>query len=120
MKVIAHCNRILKGAERRYFILEKEILAVVYCINKFRYYLVGKPFEVWSDNQALSFLLKCNLTNACMSRWIIAMQEYDFVIRYCKGSDNKIAGILRSGVRSTEPILMKSKYWLSNTKYRMR
>lgn len=93
-RIIGHANRSLKGAERNYFTSEKEILAIVYCLNKFRGYLVGQHFEILSDNQALSFLLKCKLTNARMSRWIIAIQEYDFSIKYCKASDNKTADIL--------------------------
>ena len=76
-KVIAHSSRSLKGAERNYFTSEKEILAIVYCISKFRYYLVGQHFEILSDNQALSFMLRCKLANARISRWIMAIQEYD-------------------------------------------
>lgn len=93
-KVIAYANRSLKGAEKNYFTSEKEILAIVYCISKWRYYLIGGHFEILSDNQALSFMLKCKLSNARISRWIMAIQEYDFSIRYCKGSENQVADTL--------------------------
>lgn len=39
-------------------------------------------------------MLKCKLSNARISRWIMAIQEYDFTIRYCKSSDNKTADSL--------------------------
>ena len=79
-KVIAHVSRSLKGGGRNYFTSEKKILAIVYCLSKFRYYLVGQHFEIMSDNQALSFMLRCKLANA----WIMAIQEYDFTIKYSK------------------------------------
>lgn len=94
LKVIAYVNRTLKGAERNYFTSEKEILAIVYALSKLRYYLCGRKFEIHTDNQALTHLLTCKLTNARMTRWIIAIQEYDFTIKYCKGAENKTADIL--------------------------
>ena len=68
--VISYVNHrpTLKGAKKNYFTSEKEILAVIYALNKFRYYLCGTHFEIHTDNQALSFLLRCILTNARMTR----------------------------------------------------
>lgn len=91
---IAYVNRTLRGAEKNYFTSEKEVLAVVYALTKLRYYLSGTHFEIHSDNQALSFLLKCRLINARMTRWIMAIQEYNFTIKYCKAIDNKTADTL--------------------------
>ena len=108
-KVIAHISRSLKGAERNYFTSEKEILAIVYCISKFRYYLVGQHFEILSDNQALSFMLRCKLANARISRWIMAIQEYDFTIKYCKASENKTADTL-----SRYPPVMEERHSSNN------
>ena len=108
-KVIAHNSRSLKGAERNYFTSEKEILAIVYCISKFRYYLVGQHFEILSDNQALSFMLRCKLANARISRWIMAIQEYDFTIKYCKASENKTADTL-----SRYPPVMEERHASDN------
>lgn len=59
-KVTAHVSRSLKGTKRNCFTSEKETLAIVYCISKFRYYLVGQHFEILSDNQVLSFMLNVN------------------------------------------------------------
>lgn len=65
-KVIAHVGRSVKGAERTYFMSEKEILAIVYCLSKFRSYMTGQHFEILPDSEALLFLLKCKLTNVRM------------------------------------------------------
>lgn len=98
LQVIGYANRTLKGAETRYCTSEKEILAVVYSLTKFRYHLYGDHFTIHSDNQALSYLLKCKFTNSRLSRWILAIQEYTFTIKYCKGSDNIIADALSRNV----------------------
>lgn len=89
--MIGHANCSLKGVGRNYFTSNKEILAIIYCLNKFHGYLVGQNFEILSDNNrsALSFLLHCKLTNARMLRWINAIQEDDFTIKYCEASYNK-------------------------------
>ena len=47
-----------------------------------------------SIHQALSFLLKCKVTNSRLLRWILAIGEYSFTIKYCKGKDNSVADIL--------------------------
>lgn len=44
-KVRAFVNRILKVAERNYFTSEKGILAMVYALNKFRYYLCDQRLK---------------------------------------------------------------------------
>lgn len=105
-KVIVGIKRSLKGTEQNYFILEKEI-CYVYCVNKIRYYLVGQDFKILSDNQALSFLLKCKLSYSDMSQMIMAMQECDFAIKYCNASDNKMADTLSC----CQPVEQERLFW---------
>ena len=42
----------------------------------------------------LTFLHKCHLSNARITRWILCIQEYDFDIVHCKGKENIVANIL--------------------------
>ena len=92
--VIAFTSRVFRGAELNYFTTELELLSVVHCLKKFRTYVLGRPLTVVTDNKALTFMKKCQLTNSRMTRWILAIQEYDFDIVYCKGSENIVADIL--------------------------
>ena len=98
-RVIAYASRVFKGAEKHYSTSEKEILAIVYALKQFRYYIYGTHFEIHTDHQALSFLLTCKVTNARLLRWILAIGEYSVPIKYCKGRDNSVADTSWKSVR---------------------
>jgi hypothetical protein len=61
--LIANASRKLQAAELNYPTHDREGLALVYCIDKFRCYLQGSQFKVCTDNKALEYpLSKKNLT----------------------------------------------------------
>ena len=53
LRVVAYANRTLKGAELDYCTSEKEILAIINALRKFRHYLYGTHFEIHTDNQEM-------------------------------------------------------------------
>ena len=92
--VLGFVSRTLKGAELTYFTTEKELLAILHSLSKFRSYILGAKLTIITDNKALVFLLKCKLLGARLTRWILAIQEYQFEIQYCKVKDNLLADVL--------------------------
>ncbi|XP_033608779.1 nucleoporin nup211-like [Cryptotermes secundus] len=92
--VVSTASRVLSPVERRYFTCEQELLAVVYALQKFRIYVIGHSITVYSDNKALSFLKRCNLTSSRVTRWVMQLQEYELKIVHIKGSDNFFADML--------------------------
>lgn len=90
-RIISLASRVLTQVEYRYTTTEKELLAIIYSIIKFRVYLIGWKFEVITDHQALTFLLSTPYQNARLMRWILFLQENNFDITHCKGSDNLVA-----------------------------
>jgi hypothetical protein len=66
--IVSTASRVLSPVERRYSTCEQELLAVVYALQKFRIYVIGHTVTVYSDNKALSFLKRCNLTSSRVTR----------------------------------------------------
>jgi hypothetical protein len=92
--VVSTASRILNTTEQKYSTCEQELLAVVYALQKFRIYIFGHQVTVYSDNKALSFLRKCNLTSNRVTRWIMQIQEYDIQIVHISGAANFFADAL--------------------------
>lgn len=88
---ISFVSRLTKPAEKNYSICELELLSIIFCINKLRYFLLGGHFTILTDNQALTTILKNKFNNARVHRWSLLLQEYTFTIKYLPGSENSIS-----------------------------
>jgi hypothetical protein len=56
--------------------MEKELLAMVFAIEKFRSYLVGAKVIVYIDHVALKYVLTKKDAKPCLIRWILLLQDY--------------------------------------------
>ncbi|RVW61108.1 Retrovirus-related Pol polyprotein from transposon 17.6 [Vitis vinifera] len=74
-----------------YTTTEKELLAVVFALDKFRAYLVGSSIVVFTDHSALKYLLTKQDAKARLIRWILLLQEFNLQIRDKKGVENVVA-----------------------------
>lgn len=52
---IAYESHKLNETERRYTIHEKEMTAIVHCLEVWRHYLLGSHFTIMTDNIATSY-----------------------------------------------------------------
>ena len=91
---VAFASKKLTSAERKYSTLEKECLAIVWGMNKFRLFLAGKAFVLQTDHQPLVYLNKTKYQNDRVMRWALAIQEYDFRVQDIAGKDNLMADYL--------------------------
>lgn len=109
-RIISLVSRVLTKYERNYTVTEKELLAVIYSVLKFRYYLIETRFQILTDHKNLTFLLSSPFSSARLMRWTLCLQEYDFQIAHCKGKDNIVADFfsrnLRGEVMSEHPDLL--------------
>ncbi|RVW37791.1 Retrovirus-related Pol polyprotein from transposon 17.6 [Vitis vinifera] len=89
--VIYYASKTLNEAQRNYTTTEKELLAVVFALDKFRAYLVGSFIVVFTDHSALKYLLTKQDAKARLIRWILLLQEFNLQIRDKKGVENVVA-----------------------------
>ena len=91
--VIGYVSRVLSKSEANYSVIQRECLALVYGMKQFRHYLLGRPFQLWTDHEPLQWLSGQNM-EGLLCRWALALQEYDFRIVYRKASLNTNADAL--------------------------
>ena len=83
----------MNEAEQKYSTIERECLALVNALKKFRQFLLGKHLTVYCDHKPLEWLSE-QRNVAKLSRWALAIPEYDFTIRYRPGRTNSNADAL--------------------------
>ena len=88
---IGYWSRSLNKAEQNYTVTEQECLAVVWACQILRPYLEGAPFTIYTDHQALKWLLGLTDTSGRLARWRLRLSEFDLSIEYKKGKKNTIA-----------------------------
>ena len=62
-------------------------------MKQFCHYVLGRPFQLVTDHAPLQWL-SAQKMEGMLSRWVLAIQEYDFTITYCKGAQNGNADAL--------------------------
>ena len=93
-RVVEYASRRLNPAEINYSTTDRELLVVVWAIERWRHYLFGRDFTVITDHRPITYLMTVKDPKGKMARWISRLQEYSFELRYRPGSDNSVADCL--------------------------
>ena len=92
---------MLKGKALHLSTYEKELLALVTAVHKWRPYLLGRPFIIKTDHQSLKYILEQRIATPAQQKWLTKLLGYLFVVEYKKGIKNKVADALS---RRVDPI----------------
>jgi hypothetical protein len=87
----AYGSRKFNECELKLSIPCKELLAIVYGLNLWSFYICGNPIQVFSDCRAWTFLTKQSGASGRISRLALLISEFDISISYVKGTQNKAA-----------------------------
>ncbi|GFW11489.1 retrovirus-related Pol polyprotein from transposon 412 [Trichonephila clavipes] len=88
---IEYASRLLTPAERNYSTTEREALAVVWALKKFRGYIEGTEITVASDHQPLKWLLNLKSPTGRLARWSLEIQSFNLKVQYIPGKANVVA-----------------------------
>eukprot|EP00253_Pinus_taeda_P005869 PITA_05869 len=91
---IYYISKNLSPTELNYIVTEKEFLAVIHAVNKFRHYITGYPVILYTDNSAIKYLANKPITNGRITRWLILLQEFDITMKDRPGKENPVADFL--------------------------
>ena len=96
-RVICYGSVSTNKHQRNYSATQLELLAIVWALKTYRHYLLGAPFRLETDHQALEWLVKQPNVSGVMARWIMVMQEYDINLVYKPGRvNNNVDGLSRT------------------------
>jgi RNase H-like domain found in reverse transcriptase/Reverse transcriptase (RNA-dependent DNA polymerase)/Integrase zinc binding domain/Integrase core domain/gag-polyprotein putative aspartyl protease/Retrotransposon gag protein len=87
-------SRKLTEVEQRYDTVSKELLAIVYTLQKLRKYLLGRPFTLYTDSNAVKWLFTKRDISAKHGRYIMLLQDFPCKVKHIKGKSNVVADIL--------------------------
>lgn len=92
--VVAYHSAKLTPAQRKYHVTERECLAVLSAIEKFRPYVEGTAFTVITDHASLLWLSNLKDPTGRLARWALRLQSYDFTLVHRKGKNNVVPDAL--------------------------
>lgn len=113
--VIAYASRSLRKSERnmeKYSSMKLELLALKWSVSeKFRDYLLGSKFVIYTDNNPLSYINKPKQrVDATTMRWIGELAQFDFTVKYRSGKVNRNADALSRRPTSLEEEELKVSF----------
>ena len=71
--VVYYSSKTLNEAQRNYTTTEKELLTVVYALDKFRAYLLEAEIIIFTDHTTLKYLLTKKNAKARLIRWVLLL-----------------------------------------------
>ena len=95
----------LKTSESQYASHKKELCALIFVIDTYKFFLTGRKYLVRTDNSALFWLKNQKDPKGILMRWLRILSTYDFDIQHRAGTKNGNADSLSRA--SHAPFLSK-------------
>ena len=87
-RLVAFISKSLSDTERNYKIHNKEMLAIVRCLEVWRHFLEETivKFKIWMDHKNLEYFMKAQKLNRRQARWALYLSRFDFVLKHIPGT----------------------------------
>src|SRR5690606_27783102 len=77
---IEYASRLLTKPECNYSATDREALAVIWALDKFRPYVEGSKIKLYTDHQPLKWLMTLKSPTGRLARWSLKLQHFDIEI----------------------------------------
>lgn len=109
---IAYFSQVLPSRVRSKSVYERELMAVVFAVKKWRHYLLGRQFIIRTDQKSLKFFLEQREISLDSQKWLLKLMGYDFIIQYRPGKENSAADALSRVGDSISLCVLSIPQWL--------
>lgn len=101
---IDFASKLFNNTQQNWAPAEQEIYAIIYFCERWKPYLINKPFEIYTDHKNLVNLFNnaSYFKSGKLFRWAIRIQELSFTLKYIKGSRNLLADWLSRDVHTLD------------------
>ena len=119
-KPVAYASRKLTSCEKRYSVIEKEFLGIVFALKKFRRLLLFNKCQLFTDHKPIMGMLEKRLDSlpVRIQKWIVQIQAFDISFSYIAGERNVLADALsRNSLDSTSINQLGEDFELDEAEY---
>jgi hypothetical protein len=108
---IAYMSQTLSDRAQSKSMYERGLMAIVIAIQKWRPYLLGRHFQVHTDQKSLKFLTEQRIMAEDQHKWIAKLIGFDFEVKYKPGKDNSAADALSRQMNYASITTVQCEVW---------
>ena len=98
---VAYASRSMTTTEVNYAQIEKEMLAILFAVERFEQCVYGRPVKIETDHKPLKRIFRKSLLSAPkrLQRMLLRLQKFDLQVSYKKGTEMYLADTLSRAYR---------------------
>jgi hypothetical protein len=109
IRPVCFASRVLQPAEKKYSVIDKEALGIIFAVSKFYNFIFARHFVLRTDHKPLTHILGENsdlprITSDRLTRWAVILGAFDYEIKHNEGKNHAPTDVL-----SRLPVQTKEK-----------